>query len=76
LARQFTNEPCFSDLAGTMQKKGLAAFAAKPLLKRVEKMSFHILKVATKCYFQDMFERFIAWMGWKRGWLAKTWTAK
>jgi predicted mannosyl-3-phosphoglycerate phosphatase (HAD superfamily) len=51
VARQFTNEPCFSDLAGTMQKKGLAAFAAKPLLKRVEKMSFHILKVATKMLF-------------------------
>jgi hypothetical protein len=34
-----------------MQKKGLAAFAAKPLLKRVEKMSLHILKVATKMLF-------------------------
>jgi len=62
-ARQFADEPCFSDLAGAVQQEGFTAFAVKPLLKRGEEMPFHILKIARGMFFSRHVYAFTAWRG-------------
>ena len=53
-AGEFADEPCFSDLAGSVEEERFTTLAVKPRLKGDEKMSFHVLKIAVVLIFSKV----------------------